>query len=332
MREVRVIGFGLAGACVALALKKVGAKVRIFDEGGGATLVAAGLVNPVAGRDFEPSWELGQYLPEALEFYRDLERESGRVLFREMPILRKWLSEKDRKKFEGKLDVVGEWVDEVNDEGVRWKGGGWLDAREFLKAAREVMGEKCFLEEGRAWLAHDDGTERELGADGGPAVQADAGGGRDVRATLRTVRCTGARGLRAGEFGEVPKLCAKGEILTLKIPHFPASQILNGGGWMIPIGGDLFKAGATYEWDHLDSGPTPEGRAQVEKIVRFLTDDAAFEVVDHEAGIRPIINFSEPVVEFSEKWGWMMNGLGSKGVIYAPKTARILVERLVAGF
>lgn len=306
MKEVRVIGFGLAGACVALALKKAGFQPRIVDEGGGSTLVAAGLVSPVAGRDFEPSWELAQFLPEAVAFYRDLEKATGRAFFHEMPIFRRWMrGEKDRRKFEAKRKILAEWVDEVTEAGVRWKGGGWMDTGEFLKAAREFLEEESFL-------------------------TGDAGDRRDGHGTL-VIRCTGARGLRAGEFADLKHLCAKGEILTLRIPDFSTEEILSGGGWLIPIGGDFFKVGATYEWDELDRGPTAEGREKVEKIAAFLTNDASFEVVNHEAGVRPIVNYSVPVVEFSEKWGWMMNGLGSKGVIYAPRTARLLVERLAAG-
>ena len=308
MKEVRVIGFGLAGSCVAIELKKAGFQPRILDGGGGSTLVAAGLVNPVAGRNFEPSWELGTFLPEAVAFYRDLEKATERTFYFERPILRKWLGDKDRRKFEGKKEVVKEWIEVVSDDGVRWTGGGWLDTRKFLKAARAFLGAESFL-----------GSENDFGDFGHHA--------QDGRGVLR-VRCTGARGLRAGEFGNLDHRCAKGEILTLRIPGFSTKEILNGGGWLIPIGEGLFRAGATYDWDGLDSGPTAIGRVKVEKMVAFLTEDADFEVLDHEAGVRPIVHRSEPVVEFCEDQGWLMNGLGSKGVIYAPRTARLLVERM----
>ena len=49
---VEVIGFGLAGACVALQLQRAGYDVRVIDDGcKGSSQVAAGLVNPVAGRN-----------------------------------------------------------------------------------------------------------------------------------------------------------------------------------------------------------------------------------------------------------------------------------------
>jgi hypothetical protein len=65
----------------------------------------------------------------------------------------------------------------------------------------------------------------------------------------------------------------------------------------------------------------------VENILKnFTTRD--YEVVSHVAGIRPIINRSRPVVKFQEGKGWMINGLGSKGVIYAPRLGLEMVDRL----
>jgi len=93
---VEVIGFGIAGACVALQLQRSGRQVRVIDDGReGSSHVAAGLVNPVAGRNFEPSWEVSEAWAVALPFYREL----GEGLYQELPILRLWRDEKDREKF-----------------------------------------------------------------------------------------------------------------------------------------------------------------------------------------------------------------------------------------
>ena len=70
---VEVIGFGLAGACVALQLQRAGFSVRVIDDNReGSSHVAAGLVNPVAGRNFEPSWEIAKAWEIALPFYQSL--------------------------------------------------------------------------------------------------------------------------------------------------------------------------------------------------------------------------------------------------------------------
>ena len=290
---VEVIGFGLAGACVALQLQRAGCRVRVVDDGhGGSSQVAAGLVNPVAGRNFEPSWEVQKAWEIALPFYQSL----GKRLFHSVPILRLWFDEVDRAKFERKRELVKPWIADVTDEGVLWKQGGWLDCPRFLEAAR-----KEFLDKGGEW--HD----------------APQGGSQ--------IWCTGASGLIRRDFSDIDHRSAKGEILTVRIPGWGESRILNRAGWLIPIGGNLYRVGATYDWDRLESGPTDEGRRKVENILKnFTTRD--YEVVNHVAGIRPIINRSRPVVEFQEGKGWMINGLGSKGVIYAPRLGLEMVDRL----
>ena len=281
---VEVIGFGLAGACVALQLQRAGFEVRVVDDGKpGSSMMAAGLVNPVAGRNFEPSWEVAEAWAVARPFYESV----GGGLFHEVPILRLWRDEKDRSKFARKREVVARWVDEVTDEGVVWKEGGWLNCPEFLESAR--------------------GELRRKGVEFGEMVGSE-----------RQVWCAGAAGLIRGDFEGVNHRSAKGEILTVRIPGWREERILNRSGWVIPVGEDLYRVGATYDWDELESGPTDEGRAKVEAILRSFTDHE-FEVLDHAAGVRPIIDRSKPVVRFQEGRGWMVNGLGSKGVIYAPR-------------
>ena len=290
---VEVIGFGLAGACVALQLQRAGLVVRVIDDGRqGSSHVAAGLVNPVAGRNFEPSWEVTDAWKIALPFYQSL----GEDLFRSVPIMRLWFDEKDRVKFERKRDRVQPWIAKVSDEGVLWKEGGWLDCPRFLKVAREEL-----LNRGGEWSET---------AQGGSQIW-----------------CAGAAGLIRGDFEGGGHRSAKGEILTVRIPGWNEKRILNRAGWVIPIGEDLYRVGATYDWDHLESGPTEEGRMKVEQILKSLTD-RDYEVVDHVAGIRPIIDRSKPVVRFRDGKGWMVNGLGSKGVIYAPRVGLEMVERL----
>ncbi|MCH1499238.1 MAG: FAD-binding oxidoreductase, partial [Akkermansiaceae bacterium] len=117
------------------------------------------------------------------------------------------------------------------------------------------------------------------------------------------------------------------EILTVRVPGWGESRILNRAGWVIPIGGDLFRVGATYDWDRLESGPTAEGRRKVEAILQTFTK-CDYEVVGHVSGIRPIINRSKPMVKFQKGKGWMINGLGSKGVIYAPRVGLEMIDRL----
>lgn len=144
-----------------------------------------------------------------------------------------------------------------------------------------------------------------------------------------TILCEGASGLIQGFPGT--HRCAKGEILTIRADHWPEDHIrIGGGGWLVPVGESHFKAGSTYEWDQLNNHPTPEGRAKVCAIAERLAD-GNYEVVAHEAGIRPILRRSEPLIGPLPSGHWFFNGLGSKGSLHAPATARRLADWLVSG-
>jgi glycine/D-amino acid oxidase-like deaminating enzyme len=304
-----IVGQGLAGTCLAWHFRRRGIPFRIVDrEQGGSSRVAAGLVNPVTGKNFEPTPHVAELLPEALAFYQELETLLDERFWHPLPILRLATDEKEWSKMLAKRTRpdVARWLDggpRVADGwcgALRLTGGGRLDTRRFLDASRAFF------------LKHDIYRKSEVSHDSPPA---------------QTIWCDGAAGLVIGRHG--PHRCAKGEILTLLAPHWPQDHIRIGGGWLVPLGDGCFKAGATYEWDQLDESPTPAGLEKVRAIARRLGGDDRFEVTAHEAGIRPIIRRSEPQAGPLDGGNWMFNGLGSKGSLTAPAMARRLAERII---
>lgn len=300
-RDIHITGMGLAGCCLAWRLAFQGAAFTWADDDrpGAASRIAAGLVNPVTGKNFNPSWRLAEFLAEAEAFYGQVGEALGVPLWHPLPVWRLF-GEREWGKIGGKLEAAAPWVASVEEEpgwraAVVLEGGGRVATREFCE-----------------------GTRRHFAALESPGREA----GTDVL-------CEGAAGLIDGRLG--PHRCAKGEILTLHAPGWREDRILVGGGaWLVPLGGGLFKAGSTYEWDRLDGGPTAEGRARVEEIVRRLAGDA-FEVVGHDAGVRPIVRQSRPLVGPLDDGRIVFNGLGSKGSLYAPGTAARLADWLLDG-
>jgi hypothetical protein len=306
--SIHITGMGLAGCCLAWQRHFRGEEFTWEDDDrpGSASRVAAGLVNPVTGKNFSVSWRLAEFLPEAEAFYERVGGLLGKPLWFPLPVWR-LVGEKEWAKVEGKLEEARPWIVAVEEDVPGWraavilKGGGRVATREFCEGTRGFFPEARRLRNG---LARD-----------APATVYDAG---------RSVLCEGAAGLVAGRLGG--HRCAKGEILTLRAAGWREDRILiGGGGWMVPLGDGMFRAGSTYVWDRLDGEPTPEGRARVEEIVRLL-GGPDFEVTAHEAGVRPIVRKSQPVIGPLEDGRTVFNGLGSKGSLYAPGVARRLVE------
>jgi glycine oxidase len=309
-RPWAIVGQGLAGTCLAWHLRQRGVEFTIADRGhGGSSRVAAGLINPVTGKNFEPSARIGVFLPEAIGFYQKLETALGSTFWHPLPVIRLAADEAEWRKMQekSKRPEVAAWVADKHPAcppgwcgALELHGGGRLDTRAFLDASRSFFAERGIYR-----------TETVTSIDS------------------QTVLCDGAAGLLTGRCGE--HRCAKGEVLTITASGWDGSAIrVGGGGWLVPLGDGRFKAGSTYEWNQPDDVPTSEGRRKVETIIRKL-GGADFTVTAHEAGVRPILRRSEPLVGPLPCGAWMLNGLGSKGSLYAPGMARRLAAWMLDG-
>lgn len=306
-----IVGQGLAGTCLAWEFWKRGVDFKLLDrEQGGSSRVAAGLVNPVTGKNFEPSRRIAEFLPEALGFYQMIGNTLERKLWHPFPVLRLADSDKEWEKILSKTSQpdVAPWILSGAISANGWRGaievggGGRLDTRTFLDQSRGFFRAAQIYQKSEFVPGDEDPF---------------------------TILCEGATGLIRGACG--PHRCAKGEILTVRATGWDESRIRVGaGGWMVPLGDGQFKAGSTYEWNQLDETPTEAGKQRVMEIIGRL-GGGDFEILDHEAGIRPILRRSEPLIGPTGNGGWMFNGLGSKGSLYAPGMARKLCGWLLDG-
>jgi glycine oxidase len=192
-----IVGQGLAGTCLAWDLWQRGANFLLTDrEAGGSSRVAAGLINPVTGKNFEPSPRIAEFQPEALEFYRAVEKLIGRTIWHPLPVLRLADSAKEWSKMLAKstLPDVRRWL---ANGGVPLESPGWLGALELTGGGR--LDTRTFLDASRGFF-------QRLGFYQKAEVSPENAGNR--------IWCEGAAGLMSGKYG--PHRCAKGEILTIR--------------------------------------------------------------------------------------------------------------------
>lgn len=300
-------GLGLAGSCIAWHLRARGVDFTCFDDArpGASSRPAAGLVNPVTGKNYTVSWRFGEFLAEAVDFYRQIEREESVTLWHPLSI-RRLVSDKEWPKLQSKHEagVLRPWITSLEESSCGdWRGtavlqgGGRVDTSAFCELTEQLMKR----EDRWRMLPPSDSC---------------------------VIHCEGAAALIAGQLGS--HRCAKGEIMTVRADWQISGILIGGGGWLVPLGDGRFKVGATYEWDQLDGLPTPEGREQLEKIAVML-GGPNYQVLAHVAGIRPIIRRSQPLIGRMADGSVVMNGLGSKGSLYAPGVAKRLVDHLLEG-
>lgn len=313
-----IVGQGIAGSALALSLLHRGKSVMVIDrrDKGGATRVAAGLITPLTGKGVNPAWKQERCLAFAEGFYHVLEKETGRKFFHRQPVIRLFSDEKQKQKWEGKKSTHGKWAHDTEVVGldtpygaIEMPDGAWLDTKIFLHEVREILKSRDAIRE-ESFIEND-------------VVFQDHGiQWQDISAS-KIIMCQGAYGLGANQwFGEIPHRSAKGEVLTLWLDGLDETKRYHGNGWLAPRGGGVWKAGANYNWDQLDSIPTEAGKDEIlEKLKSWI--DVPMEVIDHEAGVRPIIRSSQPLIGFHPEKPLVgfFNGLGSKGTLMAPSVA-----------
>ena len=153
----------------------------------------------------------------------------------------------------------------------------------------------------------------------------------DYNSTEETIiYCEGFNAINNPYFSYLPFSPVKGELLDVEIQSIDIQEIINQGVFVIPLGNDVYRLGATYSWHELDFLPTEQGRADLmEKYQKLMKPE--MKILSHRAGVRPATKDRRPFIGMHpevENIG-IFNGLGSKGVSLAPFFAHQFVEFLV---
>ena len=133
-------------------------------------------------------------------------------------------------------------------------------------------------------------------------------------------------------FNDLPLIGTKGELLTIHAPDLKLDFILKSAVFIIPLGNDLYKIGATYNWTDRSNKVTQEAKEELlSKLNKFIK--CSYQVVDQVAGIRPTVKDRRPIVgEHSNyKKMYILNGLGTRGVMIGPYVAKQLFDFIEYG-
>jgi glycine oxidase len=321
-KEILIVGAGLSGISVAVHLLKKGHQVTIIDSGENfSSVIAAGQINPMVFRRMTKSWRLDDFLPYAEEFYRQLSIETNTTFYFPIPIRRMfssahektmWLEKQSLEKFSSYLTPISEEDDDydlaVNDFGSgRITGSAFVSAVPFIEAAKKWISERgIFL------------TEAANYTDFNPENSTYKSKKYD-----EIIFCEGSQNYLNPWFGYLPVEHTKGEVLTIKAKGIDEKESLNRKCFLLPIGNNIFRLGATYSWHTNNLIPTEEGKSELLEKVKLLTKEN-ITILEHKVGIRPTSPDRRPIVgrHHTYKSLSIFNGLGTKGYLIAPKLAQ----------
>ena len=325
-RDVLIVGFGLAGWALTEALTKTGKSFVVFDPSvESSSKVATGIYNPVVLKRFRAIWHADELMTHSLPFYKQAKYASA---LNPMPIWRVFANESEQNDWAVASDssklkpYLGSSVSLPENQNIIAPKGtgavlqtGWVNTSLLLHhAQKHLLQRQAFVSE---LFSYEDLIITSKGVEYG-----------QWKAT-HIVFAEGV-GIRKNPwFSNLPVVPNKGEWLIVRCPGLHLDYMLKGSVFIVPLGGDRYRVGATYE--HSFSSLTPTSDARVWLIERFKKYIALpFVIEAHGAGLRPTVPDRKPLVGKHPKYPALscINGLGSRGVLWAPFLATTLTNFL----
>jgi glycine/D-amino acid oxidase-like deaminating enzyme len=327
-----VVGSGLAGSLLTLELLRNGQSVHLISNSDLPTSsrVAGGLINPVTGKYLAKTWLVEELFGELDTYYKELESLLPSRFYHPIGLFRPFTSEEHKKSSLAQIEkhALQDYIQVKEDEpkvegffkntlgGMFSPQAGWIDLPLMLDLLEEYLKEKV------SWTnAHFDFDLLTI-REGNVSY-------KEVE-SRKIIFCEGFYVKDNPHFNWLPFNPVKGETLLGTIKDYSPDFIVNQGKWLIPLGNDKVRLGATYSWHELDFKVSEKARedllATADKILK-----KEFTVESQQAGVRPATKDRRPIMGEHPQLKSLVifNGLGTKGVSLAPYFAKQLVRNLL---
>lgn len=327
MKDYVIVGSGLAGIAFAETLLQHNKSFMVFDnKSQSSSSIAGGLYNPVILKRFSQVWNANQQLELAASFYAAIEKKLETQFDFKVPIYRKFFSVEEQNNWFAASDkpnlapFLSTTIVQKKYNGIdspfgygEVKKTGYVDTIALLTYYQNYLRSlDLFVPDTFEYAklkTFDDHIEY---------------------GNIKAKHIVFAEGFGMHSnpfFNYLPLDGTKGELFIIKAKDLDLDVIINTSVFILPLGGNLYKVGATYNWDDKTSMPTEEGKQElIDRIKEILTCD--FEIIEHFAGVRPTVKDRRPLLGTHPKHGniHILNGLGTRGVMLAPTLAKNLYE------
>lgn len=327
MIDYLIIGSGLAGISFAEVALQNDKSIYVFDnDSQNSSKIAGGLYNPVILKRFSEVWLAQEQLILMNDFYTVLEAKLKCKVDFKKPILRKFFSVEEQNNWFAASDkmtlapFLSTDLIHKKYQGIDSPYGygevlqtGYVDTALLLAKYKEyLIKEKLFEEES---FDYD-------------ALKMENDSIRYKNIEAKHIVFAEGFGMHFNPyFKDLPLDGTKGELFIIKAPGLDLDVIVNTSVFILPLGNDLFKVGATYNWKDKTDLPTEEGKTElIDRIKEIITCD--FEILEHFAGVRPTVKDRRPLVGTHQNYEsiHILNGLGTRGVMLGPAMAKELFE------
>ena len=327
-----VVGSGLAGLLFCHELLEHDKSFMVIsDDSQRSSMVAGGLYNPVVLKRFTEVWRSHEQIALVNSEYNKLERRLQVTLDQKLPVYRMFASIEEQNNWFQASDkpvlrsYMSPTIEHIDNPYIKASYGfgkvnqtGRIDTELLIQTFKHYLIDKDqFLDSTFQYdqLEIDDKKMRYQNIEAKHIVFAEG------------------FGLKKNPFFKhLPLKGTKGELLTIDAPLLNIDFVLKSSAFIIPLGEHTYRVGATYEWTDKSHTVTQEARDELlNKLYTMI--NCKFKVLDQVAGIRPTVIDRRPLVGRHEhhKNLFVLNGLGTRGVMIAPFVAKQLFNYIENG-
>lgn len=329
MIDFLIVGNGLAGICFAETALQNNKSIYVFDDGSQpSSKVAGGLYNPVVLKRFSEVWKAKEQLEIAFPLYKSIEEKLNHTFDYKIPIFRKlasveeqnnWFQAADKPNLSPFLSSI---LIKQNLKNIKSSFGfGEVLETGYLDIASLIHQYSKYLIQNNLYNSERFNYNKII-------FKENFIGYNNIKA--KHIVFAEGFGLHSNPFfNNLPLDGTKGELLIVKAPNLDLKVVVKSNIFILPLGNDLYKVGATYDWKDKTNQPTEEGKIELVENLKDLIS-CEFEIVKHFAGVRPTVKDRRPLVGTHYKYKniHVLNGLGTRGVMLGPYLSLQLFKNL----
>jgi glycine/D-amino acid oxidase-like deaminating enzyme len=332
MVDYIIVGCGLAGISFAEQALNNNNTIVVFDnDSQKSSRIAGGLYNPVILKRFSEVWEAEKQLIEMKRFYKKVEDKLAVQFDFPKSILRKFFSIEEQNNWFAASDKRG-LAPFLSPTLITKKYSGIDSPYNYGEVLHTgYVDTASLLKEYKKHLESSDSIRYEAFDYSSLKIDKDTVTYNGI--TAKHIVFAEGFGIHQNPFFSfLPVDGTKGELFIIESDDLKLDVILNTSVFILPLGANRYKVGATYNWKDKTDLPTEEGKLELLERIREIID-CDFKIIEHFAGVRPTVYDRRPLIGTHADYNnvHVLNGLGTRGVMLGPSMARELFDKIENG-
>lgn len=334
-----VVGLGIAGLTFCEQLEKNNKSFIVYDGGTvSSTLVSAGVLNPVVLKRFTPVWNAKDHIETSRLFYTSISKKLDTSLLQEMSMLRIFKSIEEQNNWmvaSDKIELSSFLIPEI----IKNKNSYINASFGFGKVNKSARIDPFVLI--NSYKKHLQNNNQFINENFDYTLLQEVDNQMFYKGVCAR-KIVFAEGVFAKDNPFFPKetpirkekliIPNKGEYIIIKAPALNLTEMLKSSLFVIPLGNNTYKVGATYDREDTSFEITKNAKSNlVTKLTKII--NCSFEVIDQVAGIRPTTRDRRPFLGTLKESDTKIffNGLGTHGITSAPSLAIKLYNSIENG-